>query len=239
MKRRLKAAVAVVTAAIVVGFGGVGWYAFYPPPVQQLALAQDLVDATSAEGRQILLRAAMKTDYEQLSSEFVTQSRRGFCGVATSVAVINAALHPRPRVTQKTLFTPAAAAARSELAVSFGGMTLEQLAGILRAHGLQVRVTHAVDSDLASFREAARATLAEPRVFLVVNYDRKVLGQTGPGHISPLGAYDAEEDRVLVLDVAAYKYPYTWVPLEKLWSAMNTTDAASGKTRGDLLAGAR
>jgi hypothetical protein len=70
---------------------------------------------------------------------------------------------------------------------------------------------------------------------LVVNYDRRELGQSGAGHISPLGAYSPATDRLLILDVAAYKYPYTWVPVSKLWSAMNTIDSDSGRTRGFLL----
>jgi hypothetical protein len=152
--------------------------------------------------------------------------------------VINAAPHPQPRLTQHTLFAPAAAAVRSELGVSFRGLTLEQLARIIRAHGLEVRIVHAAQSDLESFRALARDALSESLVFLIVNYDRTALGQAGSGHISPIGAYDAETDRLLVLDVAGYKYPYTWVPTSKLWSAMNTTDSDSGKTRGYILVSA-
>jgi hypothetical protein len=38
-----------------------------------------------------------------------------------------------------------------------------------------------------------------------------------------------------VLDVAAHRYPYTWVPVSRLWSAMNTIDNDSGLARGYLL----
>jgi hypothetical protein len=226
------------TAAIVVVFSVVAWYAFSPPPVQHLPLAPDLIDATAPTGEQMFVRTSIKTDYQQLVPEFVGQSRRGFCGVASSVAVINATLHPQPRLTQETLFTPGAAAVRSELAVSFGGLTLEQLAGVMRAHGLRVEVVHADHSTPEFFRNVARDTLAEPLVFLVVNYDRPTLGQEGPGHISPVGAYDPETDRLLILDVAAYKYPFTWVPVAKLWNAMNTIDSDSGQARGYLLVSA-
>ena len=73
-------------------------------------------------------------------------------------------------------------------------------------------------------------------MFVVVNYDRRVLAQEGVGHISPVAAYSADKDAVLVMDVAAYKYPSTWVPLPKLWRAMQGVDPDSGKTRGYLLA---
>ena len=138
-------------------------------------------------------------------------------------------------MTQETLFTPAASAVRGDLAVSLHGLTLEELGGIIQAHGLQVQLMHASNSNLESFRDIVRATLAEPLVFLIVNYDRASLGQEGGGHISPIGAYDTQTDRVLVLDVAAHRYPYTWVQTAKLWSAMNTTDPDAGQTRGYLL----
>ena len=146
----------------------------------------------------------------------MAQSRRAFCGVASSAIVINAALQRRPPLTQETLFTPTASSVRSELAVSFSGLTLDQLADIIRAHGLHVQVVHAAQSSLEAFRNTARAMLAEPLTFLIVNYDRATLEQDGAGHISPVGAYSPETDRMLVLDVAAYKYPYTWVPASKL-----------------------
>ena len=89
-----------------------------------------------------------------------------------------------------------------------------------------------------SFREAARTALDESRTFLIVNYDRRQLQQAGAGHISPVGAFDAPTDRVLILDVATRKYPYTWIPLAALWGAMNTVDSDSGQTRGYLLVAA-
>ena len=80
-----------------------------------------------------------------------------------------------------------------------------------------------------------QATLSEPFTYVVVNYVRQLLGQAGAGHISPLGAFDPHTDRVLVLDVAAHRYPYSWVPVTRLWSAMNTIDTDSGRARGHLL----
>lgn len=168
----------------------------------------------------------------------MAQARRAFCGPATISAVVNAALHPAPPVTQHSLFNDATDAVKSEYALTMGGLTLEELAGFLRAHGLQVQTVHASGSSLASFRMAARRTLGEPQTYLVVNYDRRVLQQAGVGHISPLGAFDPETDRVLVLDVASQRYPYTWVPVADLWAAMNTVDADAEQTRGYLLVAA-
>jgi hypothetical protein len=235
MKKAFKVIIIVATVTLALASSGVAWYVFSAPSAQHLTLARDLIDGTSAQGQQLLAATPAKVDYDQLNPYFVSQTRRAFCGVASSTIVINAALHQQTPVTQQTLFTPAASAVRSELAVSFSGLTLDQLANIIRAYGLQVQVVHAAQSSLESFRNTARATLAEPSTFLIVNYDRATLDQEGAGHISPVGAYSFETDRMLVLDVAAYKYPYTWVPASKLWSAINTIDADSGQTRGYLL----
>jgi hypothetical protein len=237
MKRTFKLAAFGIPALALLVTSSVAWYALSTPPVENLALPSDLIAISSTEGRQLLQSSPNKTDYGQLEPVLLAQSRRGFCGPATSAAVINAAFKPQPMVTQSSLFDDAATSAiKSELAVSFSGLTLEELAQVLRARKLQVRVVHADRSDVASFRADAQEALSEPLTFLVVNYDRKRLGQDGAGHISPIGAFSAETDRLLVLDVATYKYPYTWVPVSKLWSAMNTIDASSGQTRGYLLA---
>ena len=70
---------------------------------------------------------------------------------------------------------------------------------------------------------------------LVVSYDRKILGQTGSGHFSPLAAYDPISDSVLILDLARFKYGPHWVPVPLMFDAMCTKDPATGKSRGYLL----
>ncbi|KAJ6874259.1 hypothetical protein NC651_032928 [Populus alba x Populus x berolinensis] len=61
------------------------------------------------------------------------------------------------------------------------------------------------------------------------------LAMTGSGHFSPIGGYHAGKDMVLILDVARFKYPPHWVPLELLWEAMNTIDKATGHHRGFMI----
>ncbi|WP_223515204.1 phytochelatin synthase family protein [Pseudomonas sp. GL-R-26] len=235
MKQWLRRVAIAVASLLTMGLSGIAWYGFSTPTLDRLSLSHTLIDATSIEGKHLLATASARADFDQLAPYFVQQSRRAFCGVASATIVINAILHPQPPVTQSTLFTPAASAVRSEIAVSFAGLTLEQLAEIIKVHGLQVRTIHAVQSNVESFRNMARATLSEPSEFLIVNFDRTTLEEEGMGHISPVGAYSAETDRLLVMDVAATKYPYTWIPVQELWNAMNTVDPDSRQTRGFLL----
>jgi hypothetical protein len=73
--------------------------------------------------------------------------------------------------------------------------------------------------------------------FLVAAYGRDALGQTGAGHFSPLGGWHPGRDLALILDVARFKYPPHWVPVERLWSAMRSVDPATGRPRGYLRVG--
>jgi len=235
MRRTVRTIATTTVAALVLAVSGVSWYAFSSPPEQHLTLGANLINSHSAEGTRLLADSSASVDYGQLLPYFVSQSRGGFCGVATASMLANAALPSRKPLTQANLFATDLAGLRANLAVTFGGMTLDQLAALLRSHGLAAQAVHASASSVEAFRELARATLGEPRQFLVVNYDRRRLGQEGPGHISPVGAYSPQTDRLLVMDVAAYKYPHTWVTVQDLWDAMNTMDPDSKQTRGYVI----
>jgi hypothetical protein len=70
---------------------------------------------------------------------------------------------------------------------------------------------------------------------IIVSYSRAIMNQTGTGHFSPIGGYHRERDMVLIMDVARFKYPPHWVPLELLHTAMCSIDEDSGKSRGCLV----
>ena len=85
---------------------------------------------------------------------------------------------------------------------------------------------------LDDLRTAVKHACGRSDVVLAASYSRKTLGQTGDGHFSPIGGYDAASDQVLLLDVARFKYPPHWVPLPLLLDAMGRQDAATGRPRG-------
>jgi hypothetical protein len=149
--------------------------------------------------------------------------------VASGVAVLGAL---GVQVTQQRYFSDAAAEVRPRWRVALTGMTLDALGGLLEAHGAAVAVHHADSFDAGDFREVVVRNLAQPGDYLIVNYQRQSLGQVGGGHISPLAAYDADSDMVLVVDTAANRYPQSWVPLEALVAAMATVDSETQAMRG-------
>ncbi len=71
--------------------------------------------------------------------------------------------------------------------------------------------------------------LAHQGDFVIVNYRREAVGQKGGGHISPLGAYDAASDSVLVLDVNPAAAGWVWMPMATLVKGMRTFDIVENR----------
>jgi hypothetical protein len=114
-------------------------------------------------------------------------------------------------------------------------MTIDSFGRLMQCHGVEVRVFHAETSSLDEFRRLVSENLRTKGNFAVINYERSRVGQSPSGHISPISAYHEATDLFLVLDVASYKYPPTWVTTTMLWDAMNTIDGESKRTRGYVL----
>jgi hypothetical protein len=209
------------------------------------ATATPLIPLPEPPGQELLIKSRQRADYGPLSQEFLSQANLAYCGVASAVMVLNSLGVPAPAAdgygthrfwTQSNFF--ASAASRRVVppqTVAREGMTLAQLEGLLASHGLTTRRLHGDGIDLDDFRRLLRASLGHPHDRMLVNYDRKALGQSGGGHISPLAAYHEESDRALILDVARYRYPAVWVPVRDLWQAIRTLDRSSGRARGVVL----
>lgn len=149
------------------------------------------------------------------------------------------------RFTQSNIFNAEGAKSRAVVmgqltidesgnTISDVGFQLRQLAELLRAHGALVTM-RSVSSDMTQkeIKTEIVHNLRTPGDYVIINYDRKLLGQEGGGHISPLAAYDAESDSFLIMDVNPARASWTWAPAIDLISAMNTLDTR--ENRGYLL----
>jgi hypothetical protein len=213
------------------------------PPGRVLAAAP--IPLIEPAGMELLIGSRERADYGPLAEQFLTQANLAYCGVASAVMVLNSLAVPAPAVegygayrfwTQANVFDPPATRAFAHPArVAREGMTLPQLHGLLASHGLVVERHHGERLSLEQFRALLRRNLADPGDRLVVNYHRPAVGQAGGGHIAPIAAYHGPTDRVLILDVARYRYPSVWVPVEDLWQAIRAVDASSGRSRGVLV----
>jgi hypothetical protein len=212
-----------------------------------LPLSSQLIPFSSTEGEKLLLDSPAKADYFLLTNQFVTQSNQAYCGVASSVMVLNALGLPAPESSQYKpfkVFTQENFFDRVETKqvvspeiVSRRGMTLAQLGGLLTSHGATVKVYYGAEIELDRFRSLLVQNLSARNNFALINYLRKSIGQERGGHISPIAAYHRQTDRFLILDVSRYKYPPVWVKAVDLWQAIRTIDSDSGKTRGFVLVG--
>lgn len=232
-RRMLRAAAAGLLVLMLVAAGAFWQHYLRAPPAQTGLLPADMVSLQTAQGKRLLAESDARVDYPSLSAHFVGQSRRGYCGVASAVTTLNALYPAKPRWDQSTFFRSADFHVLAPLRHSVSGMSLRQFADALRAHGAHVAMTYASETEASAFRTLARRNLQSQGDYLLVNYQRAELGQEASGHISPIAAYHAGTDSVLVLDVAAHKYPPVWVPLESLWKAMQVPlNPETSRTRG-------
>ncbi|MBD2771789.1 phytochelatin synthase family protein [Iningainema tapete] len=238
MKKNLLKNIKISLKAVIIGTCVAGGSVF----AQTLTLPQNLIGFTSPEGEKLLVESKSRDDFFPLSMQFVTQVNQAYCGVASIVMVLNSLGIPAPEspqykpyrvFTQENFFNnEATRKVLSPEVVARQGMTLNEIGKFVASYGVNVKVVHAADTNMADFRKQVSANLQQPGNFVLVNYLRKEIGQEKGGHISPLAAYNEQTDRFLILDVARYKYPPVWVKTADLWKAMATLDSTSGKTRG-------
>ena len=205
------------------------------------ARADELIYLTDDAGAALFAEAELTAPYFRLASYLESEQILTFCGPASIAAVLNSLeierpvpdrLYPYGLFTQNEIFTPENQAVKPYPQVEHDGLVLTQLAQFFTNLGVKAEARHADEFTVEALREIIKTVLADPNKRLVANYSRKPLGQQGDGHISPVGAYDPDTDRVLVLDVAKYKYPPVWMTVADLYGAMATTDSGAGKQRG-------
>jgi hypothetical protein len=119
-----------------------------------------------------------------------------------------------------------------------GGYQLRQFDELLRAHGMVTRLVVVNDQKPeADVRADFVENLKRNGDYVVVNYRRAEVGQSGGPHISPLAAYDAESDSVLVMDVNPASAGWVWMPVATLVKGMRTFDLV--ENRGYVLVQSR
>lgn len=129
---------------------------------------------------------------------------------------------------------PQTLAVTDRSAVAKYGLTLSQVAQIMKNHGCTVKEVHASHSSPSQFRADITEALAsfDSRAGVIVNFSRSKLGMTSrAAHHSLLVAYHSDTDCVLILDTGIDK-PDFWVSVNDLFTAMNTEDHISRQSRG-------
>jgi len=207
------------------------------PTFYMRELPSQLIGFSSQKGQRLLMECIQQSahvPYFQLSEQFVTQESPPSCGLATLAMVLNSMQIDPKKVWRHPWrwFTEEQLESCLNKGMDWGqkGMTLEEVAYVAECQKLHTSLFYAEDSlSLAAFREVLRRYVSKPteansNVRIVTNFSRARLGQTGTGHYSPIGAYHEGKDKVLILDVARFKYPPYWVNVTDLWEAMRVPD---------------
>ncbi|CAN7027974.1 unnamed protein product [Brassica oleracea var. botrytis] len=199
----------------------------------------------------------------KLISYFQTQSEPAYCGLASLSVVLNAlSIDPgRKWKGPWRWFDESMLDCCEPLeVVKEKGITFGKLVRLAHCSGAKVEAFRTSQSTIDDFRKFVVTCSVSDNFHMISSYDRgvfkqvtscrhncgtflvmlmgfltKSLSQTGSGHFSPIGGYNAERDMALILDVARFKYPPHWVPLQLLWEAMDTIVKLTGKHRGFML----
>jgi len=203
-----------------------------PLPVGQIPFA-------SSEGRALFREALALGTLESffpLIEQFHTQADPAFCGLGSLVMALNALGIDPGRLWRGPWrwFSEELLDCCTPLdAVRKSGISMEELACLARCNGADAEVFRPGTLGVAPFREAVeQAARAAADSVVIVSYSRAGVGQTGAGHFSPLGGYHPTRDLVLLLDVARFKYPPHWLPLQDLHAALFDPDPVTGRSRG-------
>lgn len=213
-------------------------------------LPPSLIDLNSPRGTLLFARSEYENNFLKLASQFVTQKNQAYCGVASSVMVLNAlsalsalsasapvdaTYKPYHYFTQDDFFTAKVRQIVNPYEVGKRGITLDKLGRTLKTFPIRVIVFHANGITYRQFHKELTEATQNPNTQVIINFLRTSLHQQGNGHFSPIAAYNEKSDRFLILDVARYKYPPFWVRARDLWKAINTLDSENSKTRGFIV----
>jgi hypothetical protein len=198
------------------------------------------------------LRRASAPAYWALAPHYVGQFNETSCSVATATMLLNAArgsagLAPGERLVEQQALL--ARMADPVWTAGCGGneghgVNLTQLRDLLARAGALYGLTGRIEAEpvLAAedagdgFRAALCTAELAPGRLLAVNFHAGgVYGHGDYGHFSPLGAYDAGRDRVLVLDVDRGSFEPFWAPVGVMLAGMATRSPIGDQPRGYLV----
>ena len=185
-------------------------------------------------------------DYWNLSSFYESQFNEFSCSVASVAMVINGVTRASRElkaddinVTQQKILEKVKVVSWKERVTPGGfkggyGLSLKQLHEALTEtlnqfdiKGYKVEKFETKDTNvptLQKFRDALNANEKSGKDYIIIHFlqDQATDNPVGPyAHISPIGAYDAQNKRVLVMDVDREWYEPYWISDERLLYAMS------------------
>lgn len=189
--------------------------------------------------------------YWSISPYYLPQLTDASCSLASATMVINALRIPQMQYANQKLATSNSVVHSTNDSwandVKQGGMgvTLDQLGSFLtqamktyRILPTNLEVIHAteVKEFATKFHQALLEGEKTGRTFIIVNFDQKFIsGTESIGHFAPVGAYDVNTQRVLIMDPDRELFEPYWVPEHRLLKSMETQDSDAHKSRGFIV----
>jgi glutathione gamma-glutamylcysteinyltransferase len=227
------------------------------PSFHKRPLPNNLIALSSKEGKEMFREAFEEgtlESYFPLAEQFITQSDPSYCSLSTLAMVLNA-LNFDPKKIWKGSWRwfseemlhceSTSVCGHSEEKIKKLGMDFHEFESLASCRGVKIKAFRACPLSTTKcssykyqeFHDLVNKISRNDKndIFLVVNFSRKQLGQTGDGHYSPIGAFHMKKGYVLVLDVARFKYPPYWVKIQDMWDAMAVNDKATNQPRGYFL----
>lgn len=211
-------------------------------------LPSSLISLSSKKGKEMFKESLLKgylECYFPLSEQFITQSEPSYCSLSSLTMILNA-LNYDPNIVWKGVWRWVTEenfichsnkfCGHSKEKIKLNGMNFEDFEALkICQKGIFIKGFRAAGNNtIEEFRQLVlnSCSAIKHESFIISNFSRSVLNQTGDGHFSPIGGYHEESDSVLILDVARFKYPPYWVPIHRLWDAMKDIDLQTGLPRG-------
>lgn len=200
------------------------------------------------------LRGAPESAYWQVAPHLIQQVTDSSCSLATAVMLLNTVRgceghlrHTGPVSEGSLLDTLGDEVWRAAVAQDGNGLSLTEFAAAMERALVSFecsgnwRIEIAPVTDAAAVVGDLRAALTgmerDGTGFAAANFHLDLFYGDGSdvGHFSPIGAYDAARDLVLMLDVYKKDYEPVWAPLPRLAKAMATQSRKTGEPRGYAL----
>jgi hypothetical protein len=196
------------------------------------------------------LRTHEAPDYWALSPFYVPQSTGSACSVAALAMLVNA-LRGLPPLASDELVTQAALLHAvgsqtwaSQTEEGGPGVTFEEvrayIALSLHAYGIDAEIdvfkpADGSPSTLASLRALLAGNEQSPQDIVMAYFNQGVItGDWDGPHLSPVGAYDGDASRVLIMDVDRQFYLPYWTSDQKLLESMlRPAPAKEGRLAGE------
>ena len=189
-------------------------------------------------------------DYWALSPYYVGQFNDKACSIGSVTMIVNAArvgmklMVDDPLVTQQGLLKKLRNKLWEEAVGKKGrGVPLDKLGELIKesltAYGIKearvevVPIEDRSDQTKAKLHQILLKNEVSSDNFIVANFVQRVYtGDAAVGHIAPVGAYDAQKKRVLIMDPDREWYEPYWVSEATFLNGMATKDERSKKHRG-------